>query len=149
MSAPSESKKQSAASRYLFLFLLGLVIGAIGIVVAMRAWESRKTPQDRWHDAVMTIGAVHKDRLDKSVQANRCTATDLIPPLQSMRSLANDLEPAFPDLADDPRFRSAAGTYRARLDAALAKPPGDCAAARTTVENIGKACAACHQDFAG
>lgn len=147
--SPDAPKKSSSASRYLFLFLLGLVIGTIAMIMLMRVWESRKTPEDRWHDAVMNIMAVHSGRLDANIKANRCAATDLIPSLQTMRSLASDLEPAFPDLADDQRFKDHASDYRATLDAALANPPLNCAGAGTTLQGVGKACKACHQDFRG
>ena len=146
---PESFPKSSNAGRYLFLFLIGLVIGAIGVVMLMRTWESRKTPEDRWHDAIMNITAVHDGRLEANVKANRCAATDLIPSLQSMRALANDLEPAFPGLADDQRFKDAASNYRAVLDGALTNPPLNCAGAGTTLQEIGKACKACHQDFRG
>lgn len=141
------TRKPSAAGRYFFLFLIGLVIGAIGVVMAMRAWEARKTPQDRWHDAAMTILAVQMARAQGNVEQNRCAATDVIPPLQAMRSLANDLEPAFPDLADDQRFQQHASQFRASLDASLASPPINCAGAGTALKKIGEDCSACHRDF--
>lgn len=141
--------KSSAASRYFFVFLVGLVLGAIGVVMLMRAWEARKTWQDKWHDALMEMNQVHVARLGGSVEQNRCAATDLLPHLQALRVLANDLEPAFPELADDQRFKDHASKYRAALDDALANPPLNCAGAGTTQQAIGEACKACHQDFRG
>ena len=41
MASQPETKKPSAASRYLFLFLIGLVVGAICTVMAMRALQAR------------------------------------------------------------------------------------------------------------
>lgn len=149
MSTPADATapRKSSASRYFFLFLLGLVMGAIAVVMLMRTWEGRKTPEDRWHDAAMNILAVHSGRLDANIKANRCAATDLIPSLQSMRAIANDLEPAFPGLADDQRFKDHASDFRRVLDASLANPPLNCAGAGTALQDIGKACKACHQDF--
>lgn len=141
--------KSSAAGRYLFLFLLGLVLGAIGVVMAMRAIEARQTWQDKWHDALMDMNQAHISLLGDSVEQNRCAATDLLPHLQALRTLGNDMEPAFPDLADDQRFKDHASKFRKTLDAALSRPPLNCAGAGTTLQDIGEACKACHQDFRG
>lgn len=150
MSTPAPAaRKPSAASRYLFVFLIGLVMGAICVVMLVRTWEARKTPQDRWHDAVMNILAVQTDRAKTNVAQNRCAATDVLPPLQAMRSLSNDIEPAFPDLADDRRFQQHAAGFRAALDGALASPPINCAGAGAALKKIGEQCSACHRDFRG
>ena len=151
MSTPADAatRKPSNASRYLFVLLGGLVFGAIAVVMLMRTLEARKTPQDRWHDAVMTILAVQMGRAEAAVEQNRCAATDLIPPLQAMRSLGNDLEPAFPDLGEDARFRQNASGFRASVDDALARPPLNCAGAGAALKKIGEQCSACHRDFRG
>lgn len=143
------ARKPSLASRYFFVFLVGLVIGAIGVVMLLRTLDARKTPQDRWHDAAMNILAVQMGRAQGNVEQNRCAATDVIPPLQAMRSLANDLEPAFPDLADDKRFQQHAAQFRSSLDATLASPPINCAGAGAALKKIGEDCSACHRDFRG
>ena len=135
---------RSHASRYLFLFLLGLVIGAIGTVMAMRAIDARK---DHFHDAIMHVQAWHTGQLKAGLDSNRCAATDALPHLQALRTMANDLEPAFPDLADDERFARHSAQLRAALDTALASPPRDCTALGTTLGEVGEACKACHQDF--
>lgn len=141
--------KPSAAGRYFFMFLVGLLVGVIGLVMVLRAIEGRKTPIDRWDGAVMNVMAVHSQTMRKSVEENRCSATDLLPHLQTLRVMANDLEPAFPSLADDTRFKDHATKMRATLDAALASPPINCAGAGTTLGSIGEDCKACHQDFRG
>ena len=82
-------------------------------------------------------------------EQNRCAATDVLPNLKALRVMADDLEPAFPDLADDQRFAEHASKMRARLDAALASPPLNCAGVGTTAQGIGETCKACHQDFRG
>lgn len=143
---PAPASKSSSAGRYLFLFLLGLVLGTIGTVMAMRALDQRK---DHFPDSVMQVQQWHMGRLKSNVDGNRCAATDTIPDLQALRMMANDLEPAFPDLADDQRFKDHASALRAALDAALASPPINCAGAGTTLGKVGEACKACHQDFRG
>lgn len=149
MSTPSDSitpKKSSAASRYFFLFLIGLVIGAIATVMAMRAIKAR---QDPFPDSLMHVNDWHMGQLKATVDANRCAATDVLPHLEALRALGNDLEPAFPDLADDQRFKDHASKYRAAVDAARASPPLNCAGAGTTLKTLGESCKACHQDFRG
>jgi cytochrome c556 len=63
--------------------------------------------------------------------------------------MADDIEPAFPDLRDDERFAKAASQLRAALDSARASPPLNCAGVGAAVKDIGAACKACHQDFRG
>lgn len=141
---PEPLPRKSAAGRYLFLFLLGLVIGAVGVVMAMRAWDARR---DHFHDSVMHVQQWHLGQLKSSVEQNRCAATDIIPHLQTLRTMANDLEPAFPENRDDQRFVKHASDMRAVLDAALASPPLNCQGVAATAAKIGEACKACHQDF--
>jgi hypothetical protein len=138
--------RKGNGSRYLFLLLLGLVIGVVATVMAMRAIEARK---DHFHESVMHVQQWHLGQLKASVEQNRCGATDTLPHLQTLRLLSNDLEPAFPDLRDDQRFIKHASQLRATLDAALASPPLNCGGVATTVQDLGEACKACHQDFRG
>lgn len=141
---PSLARKSSGAGRYLFLFLLGLVLGAIGSVMALRAIQAR---QDPFPDSLMHVQQWHMGQLKATVEANRCAATDVLPHLEALRALGNDLEPAFPDLADDQRFKDHASKYRAAVDAARSSPPLNCAGAGTTLKSLGEGCKACHQDF--
>lgn len=140
------SGPRSHTSRYLFLFLVGLVIGVVATVMAMRAIDARR---DHFHGSVMHVQQWHLGQLKKKVEQNRCAATDVLPNLKALRVMADDLEPAFPDLADDQRFAEHASKMRARLDAALASPPLNCAGVGTTAQGIGETCKACHQDFRG
>ena len=142
--AASSTARPSAAGRYLFLFLLGLVIGAIATVMAMRALDARK---DHFPDALMQVQQWHLNRLKGNVDENRCSATDTLPHLQLLRTMANDLEPAFPDLREEERFAGHASKLRATLDGVLASPPLNCAGVGTAVASIGEDCKACHQDF--
>ena len=81
------------------------------------------------------------------IDQNRCSATDTLPHLQALRTMANDIQPAFPDLRDDARFSKHASDLRATLDAALGSPPLNCAGVGTTLARIGENCKACHQEF--
>jgi hypothetical protein len=48
---------------------------------------------------------------EANTDQNRCAATDTLPHLQALRTMANDIEPAFPDLRDDARFTSTRATF--------------------------------------
>jgi hypothetical protein len=131
-------------ARYFFLFLIGLVMGAILSVMGLRAYQAR---QDPFPHALMHVQEWHLHQLKADFDANRCNATDTLPHLSALRMTADDIESAFPGLHDDPRFAKAAGQLRATLDAARANPPLNCPAVGKVVQDIGAACKACHQDF--
>ncbi|HST44241.1 MAG TPA: hypothetical protein VLK29_03350 [Luteimonas sp.] len=137
----------SAASRYLFVFLLGLAIGIVLLVMALRAWDARKTWQDRYPTAVMQVMQAHVEQLRATTLANRCAATDTLPQFKALRELANDLEPAFPDLSREQDFATSARGLRGSLDQALASPPLNCAGVTAALESVGENCSACHQAY--
>jgi cytochrome c556 len=131
-------------ARYFFLFLVGLVMGAILAVMGMRTLQAR---QDPFPHALMHVQEWHANQLEADLKANRCNATDTLPHLAALRSTADNIEDAFPKQRDDARFTKAAGDLRAVLDAARANPPLNCAAVQKSLVDIGNACKACHQDF--
>ena len=137
-------KSGNAAARYLFLFLIGLAIGIVGTVMALRAIDARR---DHYPESVMHVQDAHFDALRANVQQSRCAATDTIPHLQALRTMANDIEPAFGDLRDDTRFVKHVSDLRADLDAALANPPLNCPGVDTVLRGLGEDCKACHKDF--
>lgn len=145
MSNPPPSRPMAtAASRYAFMLLVGVVAGAIGTVMAVRAIQAR---QDPFHESVMHVQQWHLKQLQTNVQQSHCTPTDTLPHLKALRVMADDLEPAFPDLRTDARYVEHASHMRATLDTALASPPLDCQGVSVTAQKIGDACKACHQDF--
>jgi hypothetical protein len=144
-SSPSPSRS-TQARRYLVIFLVGLVVGAIATTMAIRAIEAR---QDHFDDAVMQVQQWHVNQLADNIERNRCSATDTLPHLRTLRALADDIEPAFPDLRDDARFAQHAARMRASLDSALASPPMSCPGLGAAVQEVRDACKACHQDFRG
>ena len=133
-----------AGARYFFLFLVGLLVGAVGVVMAMRAIDARK---DHFPESVMQVQQWHMGKLKANIDQNRCNATDTLPHLQALRAMADDIEPAFPDLTDDARFTKASSDLRAAIDQARANPPLNCAGVGAAMKEIGGACKACHQDF--
>jgi hypothetical protein len=134
----------SSAQRYLFLFVIGLAVGVVGTVMAMRAIDAR---QDHFPTSVMQVQQWHLGQLKADIDQNRCSATDTLPHLQALRMMANDIQPAFPDLRDDARFSKHASDLRATLDAALGSPPLNCDGGGTKLARIGEDCKACHQEF--
>ena len=134
----------SNASRYFFLFLIGLVIGAMLTVMSLRAIQAR---QDPFPESAMHVMQKQADLLQQNAKQSRCAVTDTLPRLQSLRAISNDLELAFPGEAEDQRFIDHASKLRATLNVAIGAPPADCASLGATVQKLGEACKACHQDF--
>jgi hypothetical protein len=131
--------------RALVLFLVGLAVGAMGTLIALNALD-RGTD---YPDAVMAMMGQQMKALDGSVKASRCASTDLTPRLQTLRFVANDIEPAFADLQKDAQFGRYAADLRAAADAALMAPPASCQAATAALSRLGKACDSCHRDYKG
>jgi cytochrome c556 len=129
--------------RTLVMLLIGLVVGALCTSAVMNALERKSA----YPHAVMTMMGQQMKALDASVKANRCASTDLTPRLQTLRFVANDIETAMVDLKDEAQFVRYAGDLRAAADAALMTPPSSCAAAKTAVDSLAKACDSCHRDY--
>ncbi len=136
--------KSSVFGRYFFVFMLGGVLGAIGIVLALNAWNARK---DHFPESVMYVQEWHLKQLGLKAAENHCNATDIIPHLKGLRTMSDDLERAFPDLSDDERFVKQASGMRATLDEALSAPPINCEGVSAAAAKIGESCKGCHQDF--
>ena len=129
--------------RSALLIALGLVIGIAGTAVTIASM--RHGPS--FGESLMTMQDHHMDALDKNVELKRCAVADNLPHLQMLRSLSNDIEPAFLPIESEQDFRQKAGDLRASLDAVLAAPPATCAAVNAAMEKIGKNCKACHDQF--
>jgi hypothetical protein len=129
--------------RSLILFLVGLMVGALCTVIAINALD-RGTAYDH---AVMALMGQQMKAVDSSIKQSRCTPADLTPRLQTLRFVANDIEPAFADMKDEAQFGRYASDLRAAADAALMTPPASCTAATASLSNLDKACDACHRDY--
>lgn len=137
-------KLPSAASRYLFVLVLGLVLGIIATVMVMRAWQAR---QDPYPGALMTLMSKQNAALRLAHEQNRCTPADVLQPLQTLRALTNDIDAAFPALKNDAQFQKHASELRSSLNAALLAPPDNCQSLAELNQTIGQTCSGCHQAF--
>lgn len=129
--------------RALVLLVVGLLVGSLCTVIAINALN-RGTD---YPNAVMAVMGQQMKAMDKSVKQSRCASTDLTPRLQTLRFVANDIEPAFADMRDEVQFGRYAADLRSAADAALTAPPASCAAATAALSNLGKACDSCHRDY--
>jgi cytochrome c556 len=127
------------------LLLLGLVIGAVGGVMAMNAL-GKATAFPR---GVMAVQGYHMGGLREAVTAEPCDPSRANHHLQALRILTGDIEPAFlPDGQQDEVFSRYARDMAARIDTARAGlPQADCAALKLALGDVGDGCKACHRDY--
>ncbi|QIL20473.1 cytochrome c [Thermomonas sp. HDW16] len=144
MSNVDPNRRPSNFGRYLFLLILGLVLGAVATVMALRAIQARK---DHFPESLMHVQQWHMGQLKTDMEQHHCNATDVLPHLQALRMTSNDLEAAFPDLRDDQRFTTASTAMRAAMDKSVSNPPLTCEGLGATIKEIGETCKGCHQDF--
>ncbi|NIK41022.1 cytochrome c556 [Xanthomonas arboricola] len=140
---PAPPTEQSRASRYAFLLVLGILIGLVGTVMVARVLQATRNPVP---DSLMQVMAYQLRALQSDANAS-CDATRQRARLQSLRLLADELEPAFPDIGEDRRFGEHANALRTVLDQARRTPPTDCAALAAVRTQINDACETCHRDF--
>lgn len=142
---PSPPRKgPSALARYGFTMLVGLTIGAVCTVMLLNALKARTDP---FPDSLMHVQSWHAKQLARKAAENRCAATDTIPHFKALRTTADDLESAFPELRDDARFVQHAGNMRGALDALLSAPPINCQGVQAAAAKIDESCKGCHQEF--
>lgn len=134
---------QSRASRYAFMLVLGLLIGLVCSVMVARALQAGRNPVP---DSLMQVMDYQLRALQPGAGAV-CNPAQQQARLQSLRLLADELEPAFTDLGDDRRFSEHAQALRAALDHARRAPLADCAAIAAVKQPVSDACEACHRDF--
>lgn len=144
MQTPSTPRRTSAFARYFFVLLLGLVIGAVATIMLVNAWHAR---QDPFPESLMYVQQWHLSTLQRNVTEGRCDVTDTLPHIESLRGSARYFEQAFPDLADDDRFKQASSGMRTILNTVHDAPPLNCAGVSAMNAKIDEGCKACHRDF--
>ncbi|MFC7521611.1 hypothetical protein ACFQS6_19235 [Xanthomonas populi] len=140
---PAPSTDRSRASRYALMLVLGILIGLVCTVMVARVLQARGNPVP---DSLMQVMAYQLRALQPDADAT-CDPARHRARLQSLRLLADELEPAFPDIGEDHRFGEHAHALRAALDQAQRAPPADCAKSAAVNTQITNACEACHRDF--
>lgn len=128
-------------ARSALLILLGLVIGILGTVFAMKALSNRN-PMPH---AVMTVMGHHMGALGQAVKARQCDAAQMNDHLLRLQSTAADIPAAFPGAEQD--FLDHAGRLRTALQDAVQAHPTACAALAQAIKPVGDACKSCHQQY--
>ncbi len=129
--------------RSLILLLVGLFMGAALTLIGMN-YLRRGTS---YPEGVMAVMGGQVKGVDDAIGKNRCSSADLLPRLQTLRYVADEIEPAFVDMEKDTQFIRYASDLRAAVDASLSAPPASCKAAAAAISQIDKTCDACHRDY--
>jgi cytochrome c556 len=129
------------AMRAAFLIVLGLAIGIIGTVFAMRAINERNPLPH----AVMVTMSLHRHQLQQAIKGQHCDATANVDQLQHMQMIAGDIPTAFPD-APQP-FLDLAGHLRTALQTAAQLAPADCPALAAALKPVDQVCSECHHQY--
>jgi hypothetical protein len=125
------------------MLVLGGLIGLVATVMVANALQARRDPVP---DSLMQVMAYQLRALRPDTGA-ACTPSQQLRRLQSLRLLADEVEPAFPEIGEDRRFGEHARALRAALDQAQGLPLADCNAIGQVHTRISEACEACHRDF--
>jgi len=128
---------------FLITFAVALALGILLTVMTLNYLN--KGPD--YPKGVMTVMGMKMSALKKNIQQNRCSPTDIIPHLQTLRYVGNDIEAAFGEMNDNDKFIRYASDFRATADGALTIPPANCAAAEAALSRMGKTCENCHRDY--
>lgn len=127
--------------RAALLIVLGLAIGVLGSVFAMRALSERNPfPQ-----ALMVTMGFHRHQLQQAVKGQHCEAGANLNQLQHMQMIAADVPAAFPD-APQP-FKDLSGQLHSALQKAAQSAPADCPALAAALKPVDQACQQCHQQY--
>lgn len=130
--------------RHLALLLIGLFLGGMGSMTALRALQARHA-QPR---ALMTLIEQQQRRLQSEAGSETCNGQMLATRLTTLRTLSGLIDETFAGSHDALFVR-----YRQSLDAAVndahaqAASSDACAALHERLARIEDACDACHRDF--
>ncbi len=134
---------QSRAARYAFMLVLGVLIGLITTVMVARVLQARRDPLP---DSLMQV-LDYQLRALQPPPGEACVPAQQQARLQSLRLLADELEPAFAQIGEDRRFGEHAQALRVALEQAQRSAPSSCAAFVPIKRRVAEACEACHRDF--
>jgi cytochrome c556 len=135
--------------KFAILFLLGLLIGAMGATIVVNTLGQRNA----YPRGLMNVIGHHYGSLRGALRTQRCDGMSGAKlkstlAIAQMRALTEDIEPAmYPDTPADPPFREFNDRLRNALAEVPSPTPTDCAALQPIVQKIGKACDDCHQQY--
>ncbi|UXI66703.1 cytochrome c [Tahibacter amnicola] len=129
--------------RSVILLLTGLLVGALATFSASNALRLRNA----WPRGVMAVIQHHFAALQNAQRDKRCTADTLRPHLDMLAAISADIEPAHPDAAQTPDFRTQARRFADTTQRLASAPPADCPALDREVSALKDACNACHRDY--
>lgn len=127
--------------RAALLIVLGLVVGIVGTVFAMRALAERNPLP---HAVMVTMG-YHRHQLQQIVKGQHCDATATANQLQHMETISTDIPGAFPDAPQ--QFSDFAKQLHSTLQTASQSAPADCPALIATLKQVDHDCSQCHQQY--
>lgn len=132
--------------RSVIVLLTGLLIGALGATMALRALsEGSEYPK-----GVMALMGKHFGALRKAAEAGTCDVAVTATHAATLRQVALDIEPAFlPGSGDDDLFRRHADDLRQDIAALEAVLGQGCTPLVDANAAIGQSCKQCHTDFRG
>ncbi|MGA9334307.1 MAG: cytochrome C [Rudaea sp.] len=131
--------------RNLFVFLLGIAIGALATANIISALRQR----DAYPRGLMDVMQYHLGALRTQAKMQHCTE-EVSAHLAVMRVLSHQIEPAiYGNEPSDPEFGADASHLRNALDLVgdAAAPPASCAALMRAVIQVGQACDTCHRSY--
>lgn len=128
---------------YVITFAVALVLGIALTAIGMNYLNQGPN----YPKGVMTVMGMKMGALKNNLQQNRCAPTDIIPHLQTLRYVGNDIEAAFGEMSENDQFIRYASDFRSAADSALIMPPANCASAEAALSKMGKACENCHRDY--
>lgn len=129
--------------RALLLFAFGLVIGALAAHTVGHTLRLRHA----YTRGVMSVMQHHVAVLHKTVRSRQCPAHAADHDLTVMRTMANEIGPAFGNVGDA-HFTDLAKRLKTSLgDAKLKASTPGCAALAASLQDIGQRCDACHREY--
>jgi cytochrome c556 len=127
--------------RAALLIGLGLVIGILGTVFAMRALGERNP----FPPALMVTMGYHRHQLQQALKARHCDTGANQDQLQRLQMSAADIPAAFPD-APQP-FQELARQLHTAVQKAAQSAPTDCPALVAALKPVDQTCQQCHQQY--
>lgn len=128
--------------------LIGLLLGLFAGASLTLFYANLTRAQGAYPRGVMAGMQHHYDALRRQLADPRCAPDASRLPLARLRALSDEVVPAFIEARDPgPDFEQRHRAFVAAVDAALAAPPGDCAALNAVIKDLGDRCEACHLEF--